>query len=339
MPTTMFLPADRRIAATARRRALVYFVCGNPGIIDAYGDFLECLAEMLRSSGIRDTAYDIYGRDLPGFSDDDHEPYGEGNPPLDLDGVIEAVYADVAGQRRRDDPDAAYDVVTLAGHSVGAYIAVELFSRHGREGGSRAPRLSLGHGLLLFPTLTHLGRSSNGVSFAAVEGASSAVADRAVWAAGLALSLLPEGAVVWVLSRLWGFTARASGAVARWLKSRDGLLQTLHLGRSEMKTIREDRWDDEVWGSAVAGGDGGGAVGVPRFFMFYAKEDHWVADEARDEIVGAMTGRARIVVDEQGDLPHAFSTKESKFRLGSAAPGLETPWILQNACVFHSSGR
>lgn len=56
-----------------------------------------------------------------------------------------------------------YDVVVLVGHSIGAYMAVELMARHlARRPEHAPPRPNLRHGLLLFPTLASLGLSRAG---------------------------------------------------------------------------------------------------------------------------------------------------------------------------------
>ena len=60
------------------------------------------------------------------------------------------------------------------------------------------------------------------------------------------------------------------------------------------------------------------AVAVTKFYMFYAKQDHWVADHVRDEFIAKREehsgrgGRTSIAVDESGALKHAFCTRQGK---------------------------
>ncbi|PON25099.1 hypothetical protein TGAM01_v206180 [Trichoderma gamsii] len=122
----------QRGAQPYQKHALIYFICGNPGLVNFYVTFLECLRGMLDAAdeGSGGTAYDIYGRNLLGFSDDDHEPFSETNQPWDLDGQIEGIYEDVAARSVIPDDAGAlgeqgkgsrpYDFVVLMGHSVGA---------------------------------------------------------------------------------------------------------------------------------------------------------------------------------------------------------------------------
>lgn len=296
-----------------KRHALIYYVCGNPGLIEFYADFFNNLRGLLdKSEG--ETAYDIYGRNLLGFSDDDHEPFGHGNEPFDLNGQIEGIYNDVAS--KRVDQDQAYDFVILMGHSVGSYICVEVFHRH-MKNPSRAPHLNLKYGFLLFPTLTHIGQSPSGARVELVRSHLPILDTAAHTLASLVLSLFTLGALRWIVANVLGFTAQTADVTARWLKSRDGVLQAIHLGKSELATIREEAWEEELWEVAEGQDDG---TDTPKFFMLYGKSDHWVADHLRDEFVarrrehGERGGRTRIEIDE-GDLPHAFCTRESEFFL------------------------
>jgi hypothetical protein len=242
----------QRDAQPYQKHGLVYFICGNPGLVNYYVTFLECLRGMLDAAdeGSGGTAYDIYGRNLLGFSDDDHEPFSETNVPWDLDGQIEGIYQDVAARSVIPDDAGAegeqgkgsrpYDFVVLMGHSVGAYISVEIMHRHMKDSESRAPHLNLRHGFLLFPTLTHIASSPSGrrVTFLTkmIPGSAERNAHRA---AKLILGCIPYVCVLWIVMNVMGFTKETAEVTARWLKSRDGVRQAIYLGMSEMRTICE----------------------------------------------------------------------------------------------------
>ncbi|KAH6975300.1 hypothetical protein BKA56DRAFT_590373 [Ilyonectria sp. MPI-CAGE-AT-0026] len=298
-----------------KRHALVYFVCGNPGLVEYYTDFLTNLRGFLQKSEV-ETAYDIYGRNLLGFSDDDHEPFGEGNEPWDLDGQIEGIYDDVAAKRVRLGDGTAgkpYDFVALMGHSVGSFISVEIFHRH-MKSPDRAPHLNLKYGFLLFPTLTHIGRSPSGTRVESVRRVLPILDNVAHIGARLILSVFTKGTLTWIVNKIMGFTPLTAEVTARWLKSRDGVHQAIHLGLSELEMIREERWGEELWEVAEQDDDDDDAQTTPKFFLFYGREDHWVANWARDELIerrrehGERGGRTKILVAE-GDIPHAFCTK------------------------------
>lgn len=333
MISSIWLPST---LPKARRRGLVYFICGNPGCIGFYADFLEALRGMLDSSEAH-TAYDIYGRNLLGFSDAEHEPFvsGSGRGPWDVGGQVEAVMADVVaragGQGHPEGEQAqAYDLVILTGHSIGAYVAVEIFDRHLRNPGG-APSLRLRHGFLLFPTIASIGQSPSGRRMQLLRRVPTLEA-RAPAYARLLLGVVPASALRWLLETVMGFSARAADVAAEWLKSRDGVRQALHMGISELDCVGEDGWNEELWAAATAEdvgpGNDDGHVQTPRFFFFYGKNDGWVADHVRDEFVrrrmahGERGGRTSIVVDE-GNLPHAFCTTE---RESFCCIPLFSPW-------------
>lgn len=77
-----------------------------------------------------------------------------------------------------------------------------------------------------------------------------------------------------------------------------------HMAADEMRTITSDKWSDDVWGAASA------REPLAKLFFYFGRNDHWVADQTRDEIVavrGQKGGQAgpTMVVCEEG-LPHAF---------------------------------
>ncbi|KAF7563580.1 hypothetical protein G7046_g519 [Stylonectria norvegica] len=308
---TISLPSDKRKGV--KRHALVYFVCGNPGLIEYYTHFLNSLRGLLGNSE-DDTAYDVYGRNLLGFSDDDHKPFGKGNEPWDLNGQIEGIYADIAEKRvgLTDQKEKAYDSVILMGHSVGSYICVEIFHRHMKLP-DRAPHLNLQYGFLLFPTLTHIAQSPSGTRIEFFRRNIPILNATAHIGAQLLLRLFPEGSLRWVIERMMGFTPLAADVTARWLKSRDGVWQSIHLGISELENIGAESWEEELWEVAEGQDDG---TDMAKFFMFYGSDDHWVANHLRDDFIerrrehGERGGRTKITVDE-GDIPHAFCTRDA----------------------------
>jgi hypothetical protein len=76
-----------------------------------------------------------------------------------------------------------------------------------------------------------------------------------------------------------------------------------HMAADEMRTITSDKWTDDVWGV------GCGPEPTTRLFFYFGKNDHWVAEKTRDEVI-AWRGREeglgpKMFVCEEG-LPHAF---------------------------------
>ena len=93
------------------------------------------------------------------------------------------------------------------------------------------------------------------------------------------------------------------------------------MARDELNTINADKWDEEIWGAASGPSPGSGPR--PKLVFFFGKNDHWVADWARDELfnmrgqtgmkIGGLSSeawKAKMIVDEDGDVPHSFCISE-----------------------------
>lgn len=88
------------------------------------------------------------------------------------------------------------------------------------------------------------------------------------------------------------------------------LILNRHMAADEMRSITTDKWTDDVWGVASTKDP------VAILFFYFGRNDHWVAEKTRDEII-AVKGRKdglgpKMFVCEEG-LPHAFCL--SKFVL------------------------
>lgn len=301
---------------------LLFFIPGNPGLVDYYTDFFDSLKARI---GWADGRIHVHGRDLFGFRDDSHEPFSNEHPPYNLEHQIEAVYNHLASLRRTDSTrntpgkkGEPYDFIILAGHSVGSYIALEIFHRHLKDP-SRAPHLKLHAGILLFPTVTHIAQSPAGKRLDLIR-TTPMLNNTAHVIAQRFLDLWPAAALRWFVSNVLGMGTKAAEVTTGFLKSRDSVWQALHMGKDEMKVITEEKWDKELWEIEEDDlGSGSGKRTTPRFFFYFGKKDHWVADHFRDHFIRARekhieNGWARVEIDERG-LPHAFCTTEKNSEL------------------------
>lgn len=158
--------ASRNDRKSKKEKLLIFFIPGNPGLVGYYPAFLEHLYTLLDSveAGLgTDVEVRVCGRSLRGFEVDDSLRFNPGTgvgelrdgvgdgvegrewpEPLDLNGQILASEEAVFGIARRlylDTPrDAERGVrgqqgeekevkIVLIGHSVGAYIALEVLRR------------------------------------------------------------------------------------------------------------------------------------------------------------------------------------------------------------------
>lgn len=82
------------------------------------------------------------------------------------------------------------------------------------------------------------------------------------------------------------------------------------MATDEMRVITSDKWTDDVWGAGTA------REPLTKLFFYFGRNDHWVAEKTREEII-ALRGCGgqeevmgpRMLVCEDG-LPHAFCLSE-----------------------------
>ena len=106
------------------------------------------------------------------------------------------------------------------------------------------------------------------------------------------------------------------------------------MAADEMRIITTDKWSDDVWGIASSSSsssrnrDGEGndlsttAASLPaRMFFYFGRNDHWVAEKTREEIIEAKSmargkgGKTPTMVVCEDGLPHAFCLREYSPRL------------------------
>ncbi|KAL2000394.1 hypothetical protein VTN02DRAFT_3188 [Thermoascus thermophilus] len=324
----------------------IFFISGNPGLISYYHAFLALLsAELGRSSSSSSRtipappSFRIYGASLGGFEvsgtgdGDDGGSVAAGPAQQEekvyglqeqialvearLRGVMRA-YSNRNRSRVRRGPKPR---VILIGHSVGAYIAMEILRRH-REGrvqgdadadaDADAAAFDIVGGILLFPTVVDIAKSVAGRRVAwllylvpQLALVASLLAKALTWA-------LPTAILRSVIRLVMGFPPEdAVDTTLAFLRSKRGVRQALHMAADEMREITADQWSDEIWGTSSSAAK----QQPPSQLVFYfGRNDHWVAERTRDEII-AMRGKSkkggpRMVVCEDG-VPHAFCIRHS----------------------------
>lgn len=331
MPTFITLPSPHLAGPHPQqgtRHILIYFLPGNPGLVDYYAPFLARLRTLLNvteSTHDHRVAFHIHTTNYAGFDDSDHPaPFNpsKGQPPNDVESEIAfslqnlhaTASAIPAPSPRAGTP---FDQVILIGHSLGTYIALEIFHRHLQLPFPGATRLTAG--VLLFATIAHLAESPKGIYLDGVRTRTPWLAANLHRLAAAGLWCLPDAALRWYLRTVLHMPPHAEDTTFRFLRSRDGVYQALFLGLDEMRVIRDDIWADDLWEVAEEADRHGDAS---KFYILFGKEDHWVANQCRDRFIKqrevhasrepgvGRKGRTTIVVDEEG-VPHDFCISKS----------------------------
>lgn len=164
------------------QQVLVYFITGNPGLIEYYRIFLTSLSKEFESEQ-HNERYHFVGSSLPGFQL--HGFPGENfekSLPLSLQDQVEYVQGSVprlaAGLQREQrlicrtrglTPPPPLPVI-LVGHSVGTYITLEVIAwrqtQQQNEETTETEDYQIIGGVCLFPTIIDLAASPTGKNIA-----------------------------------------------------------------------------------------------------------------------------------------------------------------------------
>lgn len=145
---------------------LIYFIPGNPGLISYYQPFLSQLHFLLRtSSSTESSRFHICGHTHEGFgSATDGQRKTPPEQPLGLQQQVinqeHLLYEHIRSHQTRTGN---VPKVILMGHSVGAYILLELIQQHREKIDEGEEDFDLIGGILLFPTITYIAQSPLGV--------------------------------------------------------------------------------------------------------------------------------------------------------------------------------
>jgi hypothetical protein len=235
--------------------------------------------------------------------------------------------------------------VILIGHSVGAYIALEMIQKLNK---CESHHLSLSHyptskpgtmsapfkiisAILLTPTILDLALSPTGRMAGPIMGSmlGSFVPGVAQWGAW-GLGYMGKERMRGLIGLVTGMGRKKGGESAKesdgsreeedkegmngldvttqFLASPNGVRQALGLAAEELKMIAEDRWGEEVWGGAGEEGTS------PKLFFLFAGSDHWVAHETREKIMQKTSQLGmgkRHVVEVDEELEHAWCLRQS----------------------------
>ncbi|KAL7267349.1 hypothetical protein RUND412_010067 [Rhizina undulata] len=318
---------------------LLLFLPGNPGVIHYYTSFLSTLSSLLQLNASANNVH-ILGVSHAGF---DTRPAGDKRRyglREQIDGKVKLLEW-IAGQwgegkllgGRKEDGGRLR--VVVVGHSVGAFVALEVVKCIGerrREGWSGGEVNVIG-GVMLFPTIVDIALSPKGRMLTPLF--RSPLLCTAIAHFAKLLTLVLPGPLLSALVRLFtNSPPHAVEATVRMLACGNAVAEAFYMAREEMDEITADRWGADIWGAAEeiedgiwsdgcdSGGtymdekDGEKAERLEMVFYFGKDgyegiQDHWVANSTRDELI-RLRGRTeehkwkpKMIVCEDG-LPHGF---------------------------------
>ncbi|KAJ5626704.1 hypothetical protein N7528_004131 [Penicillium herquei] len=329
----------------------IFFISGNPGLIGYYHPFLSLLAQNLaeesepgnQSQSPHKTSFQIYGCSLGGFEIPSEGVKAE-KRLYSLEDQIRFVHQKLESLMHKTKSASGSDgtesssrkhKVILIGHSVGAYIAMEVLRRHrdgipSLEGIPEAKSKSeleasrvfdIVGGVMLFPTVKDIAHSPSGQKLTTLLSFIPQLALLVGYFATILTTLLPSTLLkLAIRSVMKNPPPHGLETTCTFLKSSGGVRQALHMAADEMRTITSDEWADDVWGV------GHTPEPVTRLFFYFGRNDHWVAEKTRDEII-ALRGQEggtgewlgpKMTVCEEG-LPHAFCLLHSETMAGKVA--------------------
>ena len=112
-----------------------------------------------------------------------------------------------------------------------------------------------------------------------------------------------------------------------------------YMAADEMREITSDKWDHEIWGIAAPDTSSERERKPARLVFYFGRNDHWVAEQTRDDIIKARGSKAakngdgpKMVVCEE-NVVHGFCIGMSFIKI-SAVSALA--WCPANAVLGHS---
>ncbi|PUU83278.1 hypothetical protein B9Z19DRAFT_1061079 [Tuber borchii] len=268
----------------------ILFVPGNPGLIQYYVAYLSTLSAL--------TKLPILAVSLSGFCPGQicarSTPPGYWGLRDQIRHRVEIIRW-LAGEK-------GWDRVLLMGHSVGAYVFMEVI----RELKGKGEKVEVVGGVGLFPTIVDIGKSPNGRLMTSILSYVPPLPSIAARAAR-ALTFLPAPVLDIILKAVTFQPPPAASVTGTFLTTPGMVFQTLELAREEMEIITEDAWGEEIW-----------KCNDTSLAFYFGRNDHWVAEETREKLLEARGTGVKMIVCEDG-LPHGFCISHGEIMAEKAA--------------------
>ncbi|KAF8431503.1 hypothetical protein BGX38DRAFT_1228709 [Terfezia claveryi] len=247
--------------------------------------------------------------------------------------------------------------VLLAAHSMGAWVSMEmvkslrsndrLVDRTGQEEWGIRSTLDVLGGTLMFPSIMDIAKSKNGRVVTPMLSLHRSVPHPCqLFVSFLFHVILSASLGRWLVGIFTGFSALSStsaspdgsisttnealDATFSFLTAPGAVEQSLYMAREEMHMIKEDTWDDEIWG----------IEGELEWVLYFGQGDDWVCDESRDRLIknrgrrylagmeSAPSASTSVRRDVKGNVLRRNKIEEAGIdvELDSVAKGADKKW-------------
>ncbi|ORZ10739.1 hypothetical protein BCR42DRAFT_421916 [Absidia repens] len=289
---SLWWPAPSQDADIARRKTVLLFICGNPGLIEYYTDFLDSVHKQASVS----TCLEIVGVSHLGHSIGPHTSPSSANHLYSLQDQIDHKLACFDQLRKENPSDTQY---ILVGHSMGSYVCAEVLKQRQQHNIIRL--------IALFPTLREIALTPNGVTMSRwVFGIPLPIVSGVVGLAQMVPNPIRHG----ITGLITGQKGSNLDVTAHGLLHGSIVKNVVHMARQEMEMIKE--LDDDFY-----------ATHVDKFIMYYSRNDSW-APLDHYEFMSKKFPNAQVHLCAE-DIPHAFilEDKHAQYMANKVAT-----WIL-----------
>ncbi|KAI8097458.1 uncharacterized protein BX664DRAFT_326428 [Halteromyces radiatus] len=238
---TLWWPVKPSLSNSSNSKTVLFFICGNPGLVEYYTDFLQTIHEQTIHFPLEIIGVSHLGHSIGHHTSTVNRVYG-------LQEQIDHKIACFDQLRKENESDTQY---ILMGHSVGSYICAEVLKKRQHHNITRL--------IALFPTLREIALTPNGVNITRL--VSNVPLSLISGVAGLA-SLIPSPIRQSLTGLITGQKNQSLKVTAHGLLHRSVVQNALYMAKQEMEIIKE--LDEDFY-----------STHVDRFIMYYSRNDEW----------------------------------------------------------------
>ncbi|KAG1169127.1 hypothetical protein G6F71_008639 [Rhizopus microsporus] len=253
-------------------KTVLFFIPGNPGLVEYYAPFLDNIYQNLQSPLL-----EIIGVSHKGHSVNYHADTARDKTLYSFEDQIQHKIDCLDTLIKENGPETKF---ILIAHSIGSYIAAEMLKKRPNHGISRI--------IALFPALQNIAVTPNGVVISKVINWTPI---SAVGAAGSLISWLAPPVREFLVKTITRQSGNGLNVTAHQLLHSSVLMNTITMARYEMETVKD--LDHDFYQQHLE-----------KFVIYYSENDKWAPKEHYDYMIKHFPkGDIHLC---KLSLPHAF---------------------------------